>query len=388
MSRSKNKPKQRNRSGRPFPGQVKDGEEIDIKKLLDDMKPVIKEAIEKNIPRVFNKENMKFFCGEARYAYDIDSANKSIAIPLWEILDRGGKMWRPALLLFIAEAMGGDLDDVLDLTAVCEVVHNGTLIVDDIEDNSLQRRNKPCLHKMYGTDVAVNCGNMMYFLPIALFKSKSFLDDKVMIRMYELYIEELIKLHFGQGFDIWWHNGNKNPSIEEYLQMCAYKTGTLARLSAKLSALVSGCSEDMANAVGVFAESIGVAFQIQDDILNLVGEGLAATKGQVGEDIQEGKRTLMVIHCFETAPKEKTDRLREIFGMKEKSIAVVTEAISIMEQNGSIEYAKKRGKEIVKKAWVDVKDKLPNNVAKKKTESFCRFSCRERHIVTVKKMKF
>jgi len=213
----------------------------------------------------------------------------------------------------------------------------------------------------------------MYFLPVVLFKNKNFLEDKVIIRMYELYVEELIKLHFGQGFDIWWHNGNKNPSIEEYLQMCAYKTGTLARLSAKLSALIVGCNEEIANSVGTFAECIGVGFQIQDDILNLVGDKLSATKGQVGEDIQEGKRTLMVIHCFETAPKAQSDRLRQILGSKEKSNALVTEAISIMEQNGSIDYARKRAKEIAKKAWQDIKDKLPNNAAKKKLKAFADF---------------
>jgi len=155
--------------------------------------------------------------------------------------------------------------------------------------------------------------------------------------------------------------------------MCAYKTGTLARLSAKLSALIVGCNEELANAVGIFAESIGVAFQIQDDILNLVGDKLSATKGQVGEDIQEGKRTLMVIHCFETAPAAQKDKLSQILAMQEKSTAVVVEAISIIEKNGSIDYARKRAKEIVKKAWQEIQDKLPNNVAKKKLKAFADF---------------
>jgi geranylgeranyl pyrophosphate synthase len=162
------------------------------------------------------------------------------------------------------------------------------LAVDDIEDDSKLRRGKPCLHLIYGTDVAINAGNGMlhlcfnsqplhsllivivsvsgmYFFPLVVFrdlKKKGFADATIN-KCYELYSEEMIKLHFGQGLDIWWHTGKGNPSADEYLQMCAYKTGTLARLSAKLSAIISGGSEAQAEAIGKFAETIGVAFQIQ-----------------------------------------------------------------------------------------------------------------------------
>jgi geranylgeranyl diphosphate synthase type I len=78
-----------------------------------------------------------------------------------------------------------------------------------------------------------------------------------------LYEQELSNLHFGQGFDIWWHHGHKDPVVDEYLQMCAYKTGTLARLSAKLAALMSNATQEQIDAIGLFAEAIGVGFQIQ-----------------------------------------------------------------------------------------------------------------------------
>ena len=144
--------------------------------------------------------------------------------------------------------------------------------------------------------------------------------DTVLLRCHELVDEELLALHFGQGMDIFWHSGQQkaDPNVEEYLQMCAYKTGTLARLSAKLSALVSGATEEQVHSIGKFAETIGVAFQIQDDILNLVGEKFGDLKG-VGEDIHEGKRTLMVLHSFEVnQKKKKKKKKKKNFFLKKK----------------------------------------------------------------------
>jgi geranylgeranyl pyrophosphate synthase len=104
------------------------------------------------------------------------------------------------------------------------------------------------------------------------------LNADQLVRCYELYNQELLNVHLGQGLDIYWHQGHKNPSVQEYLQMyislsnpsyifrCAYKTGVLARLSARLGAYLSGASEPFIKAIGRFAEAIGVAFQIQDGL--------------------------------------------------------------------------------------------------------------------------
>ena len=215
----------------------------------------------------------------------------------------------------------------------------------------------------------------MYYLPANVLKHyEEKVPDKTLIRMYQLYVQEMTNLHFGQGYDIWWHNGKKNPSVDEYLQMCAFKTGTLARLSAKLAALVVGGTDTQVESIGLFAESIGVAFQIQDDIMNLVSENLTSTKGQVGEDIREGKRTLMVLHCLQNAPKDQADRLLELLALREKaSQAQVDEAIEIMKRNGSIDYARQKAKELVREAWRQVAIALPSNAAKDKLQAFAGF---------------
>lgn len=253
------------------------------------------------------------------------------------------------------------------------MTHN-TLLVDDVEDDSALRRGKPCTHKLYGVDVAVNAGNTMYFLPLlALKKNKNEFSCETIVKAYEVYAQEMINISYGQGMDIWWHKGKKeNVTEDEYLQMCAYKTGTLARMAAKLGALLAGASDHEVELVGKFAESIGVAFQIQDDILNLIGEEFGKGKG-VGEDIHEGKRSLMVIHALGKADKKSAARLREILAIHPSDQTTIDEAIEIMKKAGSIEYAKQKAGNMVKEAWTELVPVLKPSKAKNSLEAFASY---------------
>lgn len=115
------------------------------------------------------------------------------------MLDRGGKRWRSVLVMLIGEALGGNYDIYSDLVAVSEIVHNGTLAIDDIEDSSEFRRGKKAMHLLFGIDIAVNAGNAMYFLPLQVLKAKaSLLPAEKILRLYEIYSQEMINLHFGQ----------------------------------------------------------------------------------------------------------------------------------------------------------------------------------------------
>jgi len=296
---------------------------------------------------------------------------------MYDLLDRGGKRWRPVLVFLIAEALGGKREVAMPMAYLCEIVHNGTLCVDDIEDDSKMRRGKPCLHLIYNVDVAINAGNAMYFFPLAelrTMREKGILSAETLVRAYELYGEEMINLHLGQGLDIWWHGNRGKPNEQTYLQMCAYKTGVLARLSARLAALLSGANEDTIKRVGIFAEAIGVAFQIQDDLLNIAGgEEFAAKIAVVGEDIHEGKRTIMVLHAFEHAPKDKAKRLEEILNLHTNDEALIKEAIQIMKDAGSLPYAEGVARKLVDDAWKAVEPHLPNNAAKEKLKLFADY---------------
>jgi geranylgeranyl pyrophosphate synthase len=323
------------------------------------------------------KDSIIFKLNPPSHSYNLDALNKAIAEPIWEFLERGGKRWRPALFLLIIEALGKNPEDFVDFAIIPEVIHNGTLMVDDIEDASEFRRGKPCTYKIYGLDIAINAGNAMYYLPLLpLIKNKEKISKEKLCKVYEIYVQEMISLSMGQAMDISWHKGIANADkLEEkdYLQMCAYKTGTLARMSAKIAAVLADANEELADKLGHFAESIGIAFQMQDDILDLTGEEFAEKKGGRGQDITEGKRSLIVIHTLKVANAKDRKRLIEILNMHTSDQKLKDEAIKIMEKYGSIEYAKDFARKIVKESWEEVERLLPASEAKEKINAFAKF---------------
>lgn len=350
---------------------------MDVEKLLEEKAAIINKAIEKYIPRIFSENAVIFKVSPPRYAYNIEAINKALAEPIWEFLDRGGKRWRPVLFLLICEALGKNPEDYVDYAIIPEVVHNGTLMIDDIEDASEFRRGKPCTYKIYGLDIAINAGNTMYYLPLLpLMENREKLGSEKLAKIYEIYVQEMINLSLGQAMDIAWHKGLADADQlgeENYLQMCAYKTGTLARMAAKVAAVLADAPDELVDKLGRFAENIGVAFQIQDDVLDLTGEEFAEKKGGRGQDITEGKRTLIVIHTLKVADDKDRKRLIEILRLHTSDQRLRDEAIAIMQKYGSIEYAKNFARKIVEESWKEVEKLLPESKAKEKLNAFARF---------------
>jgi geranylgeranyl pyrophosphate synthase len=344
---------------------------MDIKEILSERREEIDREIEKILPKKLTKKDLERLFGKQRYAINLEAANASLSEPVWDLLDRGGKRWRPTLFLLVIEALGEDPNKFISLVPIVEIIHNGTLMIDDIEDNSDLRRGQPCTHKKYGVDIAINAGNAMYFLPMKLI-GESDLDEKTKNKLYETYMDEMVNISLGQGTDLIWHNGKvKKVDENEYLQMCAFKTGTLARMSAKFAAIVSGASSEMVDRVGRCAESIGVGFQIYDDILNV-----APTEEwgkEYGEDIKEGKRSLMVVHVLANGSEQDVKRLLDILDMHTSDKKIVDEAVSIMKKYGSINYARKRASEIVEESWEAVESLLKDSGAKEKLRVFINY---------------
>jgi geranylgeranyl pyrophosphate synthase len=350
---------------------------LNIEKFLEEKAPLIDKAIEKYIPRKFSKDAVLFNVNPPMYSYNLEPLNKAIADPIWDMLDRGGKRWRPALFLLICEALGKDPDYCLDFSIIPEVIHNGTLVIDDIEDSSKLRRGKPCTYKIFQMDIAVNAGNAMYYLPLLpLMAQKTKLTPEMQRDIYEVYVQEMINLSMGQAMDIAWHRGIANADElgeEDYLQMCAYKTGTLARMAAKIAAVVAGANKPLVEKLGRFAESIGVAFQMQDDILDITGAEFAKKKGGVGQDITEGKRSLMVIYTLKKANSADKKRLIEILNMHTSDQALRDEAIALMQKYNAVEHVKRTAERIVEESWSEAEKLLPTPQAKEKLKQFAEF---------------
>ncbi|MCW1297013.1 MAG: polyprenyl synthetase family protein [Candidatus Parvarchaeota archaeon] len=353
------------------------GKKIDIQKILKQKTPLIDKKIEEFIPRKFNEAKLEFIAGKPSYKYDVDAITKAISLPVWDFLDRGGKRWRPTLFLLFLEALGKNPEKYIDFVLIPELLHNGSIIIDDIEDMSEERRGKPALHKIFGEDIAINAGNCLYYLSLLpLLKNRAKLDQKTLLKIYEMYAQEMIRIHLGQATDIAWHRGLASAneiSEEEYLEMCSNKTGCISRVAAKLAAIIAGKSDEEIEKIGKFAEMIGIAFQIQDDILNLVGEEFARGKGGLGEDITEGKRSLLVIHTLKKANERDRNRLIEILEMHTTDQRIRNEAIDIIKKYHSIEYAKERARELVMKAWNDIDKILPASKAKEELRAFAYY---------------
>lgn len=349
---------------------------LSIKEYLEKKKPLIDKEIEKSIPRKITKEWLEQTLGKARYEYDPETATKSISFPIWDFLDRGGKRWRPALVLLACEAVGGTEKQALPYTPLVELVHEGTLCHDDCEDDSKERRGKPCMHIQYGIDIAINNGSSMYFLPLTIFYNNAEeLSREQVNGIYNLYAQEMIRVSIGQATDIFWHKGAKQSiSEKQYLQMCLCKTGVLARFAAKLGAIIGKGSKEQIDAFARFGESIGVGFQIQDDILEISGGEFAKGKGMVGGDIHEGKRTLMAIHALGKLSEKDRKRLLEILNSHPTNQQTIMEAIELIKKHGSIEYAKEAGKKIVEEAWQEIEEKIPDSEAKQLLKELADYS--------------
>lgn len=346
---------------------------MDIDSYLQGKKELIDSVLEKYVPREFKKKDLKNLLGKEKYSFDINSADKAISEPVWDFLDRGGKRWRPALFLLLTEALRGDINKVLDFVALIELVHNGTIIIDDIEDNSSIRRGKPCLHKIYGADIAINAGNALYFIPLRVIMNSDF-NVSIKEKAFEIYSQEMINLHFGQSMDIFWHKGKKKEITEkQYLQMVSLKTGTLARLSARLAALLSGKDEDTQEILGKMTETIGIGFQIQDDILDMTAKEREKFGKAFGNDITEGKRSLMVIRVLEIGDEKDKKRLLKILDSHTKDKDMIKEAIGILEKYNAVNYAKNLARKMLKEAWKDAEKVLDESEAKRTLGSFMEY---------------
>jgi geranylgeranyl pyrophosphate synthase len=250
-------------------------------------------------------------------------------------------------------------------------------MIDDIEDDSEFRRGKPCTHRLFGLDVAINVGNTMYYLPLLpLMKNRDMLSAEKLSKIYEIYVREMINLSLGQAMDIAWHRGLADAdkvTETQYLQMCAYKTGTLARMSAKIAAVLCEASGDTVERLGSFAEAIGVAFQIQDDILDLTSKGFAEKKGGRGQDITEGKRSLVVIHTLDKAKPADKKRLIKILNMHTTNQKLKNETIRIMQKYKSIDYAKEFARNKMTESWKEIERLLQPSEAKEKLRAFATY---------------
>jgi len=347
---------------------------MEIKEFLKSKIGEIEKEIENFIPRKPTKKWIETALGKTVFELDLNAYEKGVNEPIWEMLDRGGKRFRPIMTCIVAEAVGGEYKDALKLAPMVELIHTGTLVQDDLEDDSQARRGKPCTHKVYGVDTAVNTGTIMYFWPMVKILTDEYkLGDKKRLQIYDIFLRELLRVCSGQAWDIAWHHGGFTPNEAEYLNMCLSKTGVLTRFACQLGAISGGATKEQFSALGDFGQIVGVGFQIQDDILELTEDKFKEGKGSIGGDIHEGKRTLIVIRTLEKANQKDRTRLIEILDSHTLDAKVIQEALDIINKYDGIEYAKKKAEELVLDAWNKADKVLKESNAKTLLKKFAEF---------------
>jgi len=264
--------------------------------------------------------------------------------PLRELLFRGGKRWRPLLMTLICETLNGG-DAAIPLSPILEFSHNASLIHDDIEDESDERRGKPAVHKIFGVDTAVNSASFFYFLASKCIDLCSFENKE---RIYKMWLECMRRLHLGQAMDINWHrNITAVPSMEDYFLMCRLKTGSLARLSTELGAFAAGAPDEVMRFLGDAADMMGIGFQILDDVKNLT-TGIPGKKR--GDDVVEGKKGLPVLLYMHKYPEKREKIFYYFHEAKRGGTAApeVEELINTLYSAGVFDEAEEKGRSFLR----------------------------------------
>ena len=295
---------------------------------------------------------------------------ETLYTPISDFLGRGGKRLRPCLCLLACEFVGGDAEKALPTALSVELFHNFSLVHDDIEDGSVLRRNQPTLHIKYGLPIAVNAGDALYALCLeTLCENERLLGVERAWRIFCEIAALGVVLAEGQALDMRFKQ-TKQMSIEEVLLLLRKKTGRLFAVSAACGAIAGGAPYELASLLGEAWESIGVAFQVRDDVLNLKGEERAYGK-RIGEDISEGKPTLILVHCLQRCSQEEKQRILAAIG--EYDAEKIADAVEIIEKHRSIEFAEKIADDFLHKGLETLKKLEGNESVKAEMEEFARF---------------
>lgn len=289
--------------------------------------------------------------------------------PVWELLDRGGKRFRPALTLLFCEAVGGRVRKALAAAAAVEILHNMTLIHDDIEDQSELRRGKPCIHIMFGLPTAINSGDAML---IKVFEAvaDSPLDAVAKNELIQRFAERAFQITRGQALEFEL-NSRESFTEKDVIKVLQNKTSALVALACEAGAVVGGAKKGQLSTATTFGESIGVGFQIMDDLLNVTGDVNKYGK-EIGGDIREGKRTIMAAHLTKSASGGDRERFAALLGKSAISQEEISQAIDLYKKYGSLVYAKKIANGYIEDGLRALK-KLPKSDAKEALDSIARF---------------
>ena len=262
-----------------------------------------------------------------------------------------GKFIRSTLCLLSCQAVGGDTSQVMPAAAAVELIHNFSLIHDDIEDASDERHHRPTVWRLWGQSQAINAGDAMFtlaYLALLRLKEKGIADDKIAnsIKMLSLACLELCE---GQYLDVEYEN-RLDITIDDYLDMAAKKTAALFAVSTSLGAYLGSDNSRLVGFFHIFGQELGIAYQICDDVLGIWG--VEKSVGKSAGDISERKKTLPVVYGLQNSKGEVRKRLGELYSQKSIESEDIKEVTKILDHLGARDYARNIAEQHYYKALV------------------------------------
>lgn len=256
-----------------------------------------------------------------------EEMERAILQPYYYIVKIPGKQIRTKLAQAFNYWLKISPEKCQAVTEIVQMLHNSSLLIDDIEDNSLLRRGVPVAHHIFGVASTINSANYVYFL--SLEKCLQLGDPQATT----VFTEQCLELHRGQGMEIYWRDNYICPSEEDYITMVKRKTGGLFGLAVRLMQLFSENKSDFSELIG----TLGLYFQIRDDYANLVLKEYTDNKS-FAEDLTEGKFSFPIIHAIQKHPEDP--RMMNIVKKRTKDLEIKKYAVDVLEKLGSFAYTR------------------------------------------------
>lgn len=307
---------------------------------------------------------------------DLAQLSRTLIAPVREITDRGGKSWRSYAALACCDVVLGDSRQFAHWLAMPELMHVGSLIVDDVADKSTVRRGGPAAHLTYGEAIASNAGTAAYFIGERLLE-RTLVSDTAKLQLYDLYFEALRSGHAGQALDLDGlaafvphavESGDAATLERRVLAIHRFKTAAPASALARMGAVVGKGTPAQISAVGHYFEALGLAFQIVDDVLNL--RGFQGDLKQKGEDLSQGKVTLPVAKALGRLDEQARAALWKDISAKPQDPAEVRELIARIEACGALDACMTQANALIESAWALLDEVTEDSLAKVMLRAF------------------
>jgi len=235
---------------------------------------------------------------------------KNLYTPISYILNLGGKRLRPVLTLMATELFDQPYQKGLDAALAVEIFHNFSLVHDDIMDDAPLRRGQQTVHEKWDINTGILSGDAMLILAYQLFENY---EGDTFRELAKLFSKTAIEVCEGQQYDVDFETRD-DVTIPEYLTMIEYKTAVLVGAALKMGAIVAGASEECQESIYNYGRDLGIAFQLQDDYLDVFGDPETFGK-QVGGDIIENKKTFLYLTALQNSSKDEARQLEHLFSI-------------------------------------------------------------------------